>query len=413
VFYPFSGPDFPTICQLYPGAARYVLVATQRAGPPPTLDRYSPQELSAFLARFGRAWGQFASTGFFRTNDLDADARHAGIRVGATGPLMAFAARLGYEIAAVDPVRINADGTDLELHPGSRADDSTWESVRLTLVKSGQEVLLDYVRIDLSDQNLKRDRAGHVWVERMAANPTVLKAASHLPQKPHFSILRNAVLSKAPSIWQDETGIEYAKLAETFTVTLYGRFTKPHRIFAPGSQVSLAAAYETSTNVKPLPFIAGYQKEPGASVQVAVRSRVYAAQPMTPAHKLVSDREAQNLQARVAAQLAEYARRPRMLFLGGSPVEPVHAEYVASVKLHIARLLPAEQVAPGRIAVLTLTLARDGSLRATDVERSSGNPSVDRRIRALVQRGAPFPRWPDAIRERADLLVITLHLPER
>jgi hypothetical protein len=419
VFYPFSGPDFPTVHQLYPDAGRYVLVAIQRAGPPPALNRYSTQELGAYLTMFRRAWEQFSWLGFFRTNDLDTDAGKAGVRVGVTAPLMAFAVRLGYEIAAVDPVQVNAEGTDLEPHPGRRADDNTWESVRLRLAKNGREVLLDYVRVDISDRNLERNRASGAWIERMAGNRIVLKAASHLLQRPNYSILRNAVLSKAPSIWQDETGIEYAKLADAFTVTLYGRFTRSHPRFSPVSQSTLASAYKASTNVRPLPFVVGYQKESGSSVQVAVRSktaigavRAEGVRSTTQVRGRAPDREIQNLQSRVAAQLAEYARRPRTLFLGGSPVEPVHAEYVASVKSRIARLLLAAGVAPGRGAVLSLTLASDGSLRATDLERSSGSPAFDRRVRALVEQGGPFPHWPDAMRERADLLVITLHLPE-
>jgi len=46
VFYPFSGPDFPTVAQLYPDAARFVLVAAQAARPPPALDGGSASGLT-------------------------------------------------------------------------------------------------------------------------------------------------------------------------------------------------------------------------------------------------------------------------------------------------------------------------------------------------------------------------------
>ena len=118
VFYPFSGPDFATVYHLYPGAERYVLVALQRAQPMPAFDKASAAEIASFMSRFGEAWKQFAQIGFFRTNDLDDDAKQAGIRIGITAPLTAFAVRTGFRIVAVAPMRINAEGTDLEAHPG-------------------------------------------------------------------------------------------------------------------------------------------------------------------------------------------------------------------------------------------------------------------------------------------------------
>ncbi|MCC7486716.1 MAG: TonB C-terminal domain-containing protein [Burkholderiales bacterium] len=403
VFYPFSGPDFPTAQQLYPDADRYVLVAIQPAGPPPALDRMPPEELATYLARFRRNWTLFTRSGYFRTNDLDADAAQAGPRIGVTGPLMAFAARLGYEVLAVEPVRVDAAGAGLEFPAGGLADEHTWDSVRLRLAAGGREVLLDYLRIDLSDANLRRDRAGAAFLEAMAANRIVLKAASHLLQRPHYSVMRNAILARAPSIWQDETGIDYANFAGLFDVTLYGRFTKAHRLFAPGSQSALADAYRRHADVRPLPFAVGYEKESGSSVQFALR--------ITPPSR-DADPELSRLKSRVEHQLAEYARRPRMLFLGGSPVEPAQAQYVRSVRLQLARVLAGAGVAPGRAPIISLTLAGDGSLRATDIARSSGSEAVDLRVRALVRAGGPFPRWPEAMRERADLLILTLHLPE-
>jgi TonB C terminal len=376
VFYPFSGPDFPTVAQLHPDAARFVLVAVQRAAPPPALE---PETLAAL--RLGLQ--KFTRSGFFNTRDLDA----AGARLGATPFLMAFAARLGYEVVAVDPVRLSAAG-ELEVHPGDRARRDTWDSVRLTLARDGRTVQLDYIRLNLADANLAADRAARAWVERIAANPVVIKAASHLPQKPHFSILREAILAHAPGIWQDETGIDYERLAEAFDVRLYGDFAGPNRIFSPGSQKSLSGAYRR-VDAEPLPFRVGYEKRAGSSVQVAVR-------------------DARSLEARVTDRIARYASRPRKLFVSGRD----GVEYVTALKSRVAGVTAPLAVRQDRAALVTLTLAADGTLKALDFDRSSGDAAFDRGLSESVRR-ATFPPLPEAIRREADLLVVTLQLPER
>ncbi|MGH8664959.1 MAG: hypothetical protein ACREUX_11895 [Burkholderiales bacterium] len=272
VFYPFAGPDFATVQRLYPEANRYVLVALQRAEAPPALARANAADLADFLGRFGESWQQFASMGFFRTLDLDEEAKRPGLRAGTTGRLIAFAARAGYRIVSVEPVRVNAAGAGLEPHPGSHSDPATWGSVRIMLDKNGRKVELDYVRMNLADASLNARPELRVWIERMAANRTVLKAASHLLQSARFSVVRDALLGHAPSIVQDETGIEYSRLAKHFDVTLYGRFTKPHSLFDKEAQRALAEAYQTQPNIKPLTFRVSYQREPEANLQVAVRA---------------------------------------------------------------------------------------------------------------------------------------------
>ena len=366
VFYPFSGPDFPTVAQLYPDAARFVLVAVQRAAPPPALE---PEALAAL--RLGLQ--KFSRSGFFNTRDLDA----AGARLGATPFLMAFAARLGYQVVAVDPVRLNAAG-DLEPQPGDRARRDAWDSVRLTLARDGRTVQLDYVRLNLADANLAADPAARAWVERMAANPVVIKAASHLPQKSYFSILREAILARAPSVWQDETGIDYARLADGFDVRLYGDFAGPNRVFAAGSQKSLAGAYRR-VDAEPLPFRVGYEKRAGSSVQVAVR-------------------DAHSLEARVADRIARYASRPRKLFLSGRD----GVEYVTALKSRMAGVTAPLAVRRDGAALVTLTLAADGTLKALDFDRSSGDAAFDRGLeRVGPPRDVPAAARGDPARGRS------------
>ncbi|HSD55037.1 MAG TPA: TonB family protein [Burkholderiales bacterium] len=418
VFYPSSGPDFPTVQQLYPNAARFVLVADQRADPPPALDRYSPQELSAFLAMFRAGWERFARLGFFRTKDLDADASLPGIRVGVTGPLMAFAARAGYDVVAVDPVRLNADGSDLEPAPGIRANRGTWESVRITLARDGHVVVLDYVRMDLSNAYLARHRASRGWLEDASANRTVLKSASHLPQRPQFSIVRDAIVARAPAIWQDETGIEYDTLARTHAVALYGRFTRPHRLFSPDAQRSLAAAYERQRGrTRPLGFRVGYEKESGPSVQVAVRrtpalAEAAAGQSPAPISVATLERQILALKAQLDERLKRSAAWPRRVFVGGRTADAPYADYVQSVRSRIVATARDAPARAGSLALVSVFIGADGVLQDVEIDRASGSPAFDRRVRAAARDAAPFPPLPQPVRDRADVLVITFQFPD-
>jgi hypothetical protein len=273
VFYPFSGPDLPWAFQLYPDADRYVLVALEKAGAPPRLESFSREELEGYMATFRKAWRFYGVEGFFRTNDLIAETQAKGTRLGNTGPLMAFAARLGFEIEAVDPIQLDLNTSDLMLRDATPANDDTWDSVRLRLRKDGRRVVVDYMRMDLSDASLDKEPGVRRWIERMAGNPTILKAASHHPQEPAFSIFRDSLLANAPSIVQDETGIAYGALSQKFSVRLYGRFTRPNSAFSQDLQRGLAAAYRGSAGVKALPFRLGYEKDSGAALQVASRGQ--------------------------------------------------------------------------------------------------------------------------------------------
>jgi len=271
IFYPFAGPDFPTAQILYPDAGRYVLVALQKGGPPPDMTGMTKDKLNTYLRTFRGGWESFTLRGFYDTDDLKRDTANASVLDGITPALMAFAVRLGYTIDKLEPMRINATGSDLEVHPGNKGDVATWDSVRLTMRAGTRTVLLDYVFLDLSDTNLGKHDNERKWIESLAANRVVTKAASHLMQKSFFSVVKSAILTRAPSVWQDETGIDYGELEKAFTVTLYGKFTKANKLFLKGIQRSLANAYKTRKDVKVLPFKVGYKKESGSCVQVAVR----------------------------------------------------------------------------------------------------------------------------------------------
>jgi len=271
VFYPFSGPDLVTAMTLFPAADRYVLVAIQSAHAPVNPAALDVEPRSAFFDKFQGEWQRYGILGFFRTLDLDEDAQDSVARIGVTPVLMAFAARMGYQVRAVEPLvfdLIQGEYVVAEARP-KRA----WRSVRLQLLNQERPVTVDYVRLDLSDGFLKAHPEAKEWLERQAGNPTLLKAASHLLQDKSFSILRDALVGRAPLVVQDETGLDYGDLAHIGPVKLYGSFTRAHALFDSKRQKSLADAYRSAQGpVDPLPFAFSYQKDAGQrSLQVVRR----------------------------------------------------------------------------------------------------------------------------------------------
>lgn len=274
IFYPFSGPDFPTAVALYPDAGHYTLAALQTGGRVPKLANMDADTLKHYLGVFKRGWGDFARRGFFRTDDLKADTGKDNELEGITPVLMAFASASGFTVEAVEPVRIKADGSDLELHPGDKNDVKTWDSVRLGLRRAdGKAVILDYVFLDLSDGFLAKNANAKAWLTKQSSHRVFTKAASHLMQKPFFSTVRDTLLANAPSIVQDETGLDYKDLTKSFDVVLYGKFERAHKLWTEGVQRELATAYKKAEDVKKLPFKYGYEKDAGSCIQVATRKK--------------------------------------------------------------------------------------------------------------------------------------------
>ncbi|MGB8436896.1 MAG: cell envelope integrity protein TolA [Burkholderiales bacterium] len=117
------------------------------------------------------------------------------------------------------------------------------------------------------------------------------------------------------------------------------------------------------------------------------------------------------LEARVQQQLALAKARPRMKFIAGSTAEEPFAGYVKNVRGIVARS-PGLEAAGGRGAVVSLAIAAEGMLQSVDLDRSSGSVALDAALRESVRSAAQFPPFPQAVRERADLLVVTLQIPD-
>ena len=266
VFYPFSGPDFVTVHQLFPAAKRYVMMAMQNAERPLDLANIAPELLEPSLGVLTSAWQHFGDHGFYVTEYLERYLYSTRANIGASTFIVSFFSLQGFEIERVVPIQVAADGTLQELSP----DTPRWRSVRIEASKQGKLITVDYLKIDLSNEGLQAAPQNLTLINTLTTNPVLFKAASHLPQNVGFSMIVNQILERSPLIVQDETGIKYTNLLQSYRVALFGKFVAAHHAFS-SYHVDLAKAFAQRDDTKPLDFRFGYFKDGSYALMIASR----------------------------------------------------------------------------------------------------------------------------------------------
>ncbi|MCX7513781.1 energy transducer TonB [Frateuria hangzhouensis] len=129
------------------------------------------------------------------------------------------------------------------------------------------------------------------------------------------------------------------------------------------------------------------------------------------ADQLRRKQEMAQLAAEVRNRTEAYAKRPKKKFISANTKEYVYAAYMRGWVDRIERvgnLNYPEQARRRNLhgeLELTVTLRRDGSVKAIDVIRSSGEPLLDKAAERIVRLAAPFPAIPDE--QHVDELYIT------
>ena len=274
VFYPFGGPDFVTVHRVFPKADRYVLIALQKGGRVPRLHEATDYRLGQVLRLFEEGIKEFAQRGFFLTKEMNRLFDWDTTVEGMTGIIAAFAELEGFDILKVEPIRVHPETVFVETHPGDHSHRKRWGSVRLYLQSraEGRTVIIDYIRMNLYDEYLRKIPGQVRLVERMALYPTFLKAASHLLQQDGFASVREALLDNATLVVQDESGLGYTDLLKHFDVKLFGRFTLTNKLFrGVKGWRELAKAFKDQPPALTVDFPIGYKKPAGSCLMVAKR----------------------------------------------------------------------------------------------------------------------------------------------
>ena len=157
------------------------------------------------------------------------------------------------------------------------------------------------------------------------------------------------------------------------------------------------------------------QLQPDAQMQApAQNAPPTPAQPAVDASQLNSQaREMAQLQARISQQWDEYQRRPKRAFVGANVREYAFARYVEDWVTKVERVgnvnYPEAARRQGLYGSLKLTVSvyADGRIEKVEVDRSSGSKILDAAAIRIVELAAPYARFPDDMRAKADILSIT------
>ena len=137
-------------------------------------------------------------------------------------------------------------------------------------------------------------------------------------------------------------------------------------------------------------------------------------QPVLNVNRLaVQTREMAQLQARVSQQWDEYQKRPKREFVGANTRLYEFARYVEDWVAKVERVgnlnYPEAARRQGVYGSLKLTVSiyANGQIEKVEVNSTSGSKVLDAAAEKIVRLGAPYAKFPEAMRKKADILDIT------
>lgn len=169
------------------------------------------------------------------------------------------------------------------------------------------------------------------------------------------------------------------------------------------------------TQLKASQAVTTVQAPPLAQTQAAARKPMPQAlnQPVQTQKEMMAMQEMAKLEALIAKQQDAYEMRPKRQFIGARTREYRFANYVDQWRQKIEQVGNLNYPEAARAQrlygslQLTVSIRADGSIESIKIHHSSGKRLLDESARRIVQLAAPFPVFPEDIRQDTDVLSIT------
>ena len=281
VFYPFSGPDFVNMYTLFPHAKTYLMIALEPAGEMPDLATIDDNR---FFADLEHSLYDLLQLKFFITDKLSNSLKKSEVK-GILPILLFFLAREKTQVLDVRYWVMKPDGTVAESPATGPRQLSSQDiaGVRLDFapVGSQEKQTLYYFRFNLRDDSWRRHEKFVSFLKGFGPLTTLAKAASYLMHKPHYSGIRQFVLSQSVYVLQGDSAIPLKYFDRTtWNLRFYGTYSHPINYFKKFQQKDLAEIYQKGTDVYPLPFgIDYYHRVKTSNLMFAAKRAELAVNP--------------------------------------------------------------------------------------------------------------------------------------
>ena len=271
LFYMFSGPDFLYANAFFPNASTYVMSGLEPTGPVPDLTKLSRDSLAHGLRGIEESLNSILTYSFFQTIDMRRTLV-ASSMPGTLPILYVFLARSGKVIRDVSLVRVDEDGA-VHIDDGVAGDAKSIRGVKVDFVgDEAQQQTLYYFAVNVDNDGFKN--SGFMrFCERLGAGNALIKSASYLMHRDHFSEVRNFLLERSRLLLQDDSGIPVNRFDQAlWQLRLFGHYSGPIGLFANRYQSKLAQLFEQG-HVEPIEFGIGYRWRPQTSnLMLAVKT---------------------------------------------------------------------------------------------------------------------------------------------
>lgn len=276
MLYPFSGPDFLNAYALFPNHARYVFFSLERPSELPDLATKSPQEFAELLASVREALRDIFERNYFITSYMSRQLTAPRLR--GTVPVIAVMMALyNRQIVSAEPVDLFPELTAAYADPASKRPRMPLRGMRIVFLDPASRTTqsLQYFSLDATDRALTFYPEFTTWLSRQGPATALVKSASYLLHDRQFLQVREALLSTADTLVQDDTGVPYRALRQAgYDVQLYGEYRKPIPPLAYGYQRDLQESFIKNGNPARLPFPFGYHwREGGAGSGLLIATR--------------------------------------------------------------------------------------------------------------------------------------------
>jgi hypothetical protein len=255
-FYPFSGPDFLHVYQIFPHSKKYMFLANEPVGDVPDLKSMNEKDRAEYLKSIAASLGDIFKRSYFITGRMMSQIPRVK---GVIPVFMVFMARNNCEIINIEKIQLNKDAKTATR--AGAATNGLLEGVRFTFRPAGNKTdvrTLEYFCCDVSDDGLTKTPELLSYITAYGKSNTFVKAASYLMHYGTFSKIREKTKEISAGILEDDTGIPLRYL-EGFKPVLFGKYVKPIEDFSGVYQADLDKLYnDKSAEVRPLPFSLGY-----------------------------------------------------------------------------------------------------------------------------------------------------------